>query len=517
MDKQSLNTLYGRGHQWFLKRKISYANRLSQLQNFLEGDPFRKDFLFGSYIPNLSKETGLEKRIRKTKYAKYIRSVYVERQSFADALSASEKLFTERVEFKGNIRRLVMATVRVIESCFPQEDMSNSPKTKFEPMSLVDASKFLKSDTSSGYPYRVKKGKIIDRLIDDCNQYLEFGLPDPFLYPIMSSFRLQLREKGNEISVKTRVIYPYPGSLTLLELRFIRPFIDHFTNNDTFYVIGRNGEKIRDLLISRFKHEDVKLLASTDFSSYDQTLLNEVIWMAFFVLRTQLRLTKSDSDLFDKLIDYFCCSAVNSSLKKKDQHIFLKLHGIPSGSGFTNLIGSICHAILVAYYDPKLLGQSLICGDDNLLNITSINFNDYITTLKRDFHMVISKDKCKIFRSYKTIHFLGFVWKDFVRLVSPLAVINQSIYHTDFRVDLDPYEREVARSASVLLNGQNGKEIFEQIFPEIKHELDIGKDFLIDYLSYARPPTSKLLSNSLAKPKTLMSLRLHLNTGWFIR
>ncbi|GFM95186.1 RNA-dependent RNA polymerase, partial [viral metagenome] len=437
MNTQLLNNHLGRGKQWLLKREISYANRLSQLQNKLERSVFDRRVLFGSFLPNINKEAGVEKRILKTEFSKYIRSVFNDPNSFADSLKESEELFTKDVVFNGDNRRLIMATAQVIEKC-------NFPSTKFEPLSILQASQYLKSDTSSGYPYRQKKGKIVNTIIKDCVKYMENPTNNPlFTFPLLSSFRLQLREKMGKIVCATRTIFPYPASITLFELRFIRPFIEHFTNTDTFYCVGRNGEQIRSRLISLFMHDNVKKIASTDFSAYDKTLCNTVIQMAFYVLRSQMRLTKADSDLFDSLVDYFCCSFVNSSIKKKDQHLFLKTHGIASGSGFTNLIGSICHAILVAYYDPALLDRSLICGDDNIMDISHFNFKNYVSALKREFQMEISLSKCKIHTSYHSIHFLGFVWTDFVRMVSPFLTINQCIYHTDFRVDLDTYQREV--------------------------------------------------------------------------
>lgn len=511
LNSQLQNSRYGHANDWYLKRKTGYANRWSMLQtNMMSQEHNNAPVLFGTYMPNLSKERGLVDRFKRSIFRDYIRDVKHDKTEFRNALSVSEKLFSSNIKFTGDSRRLVMATIAVISRC-------KFPDKKFVPLTVEQAALTLKTDASSGYPYRVKKGLILHRLMDDVKLYDKGIGDDLFKYPLLTGFRLQLRETSGKLNVKTRVFTPYPGAITLIEQRFAKPFIDHFVNVDTFYITGRTGSQIRDILVSKFKDPKVKRLCSTDFTAYDQHVCVEVLQMAFYVLRSQLYLTKQESSLFEKVCDYFCCGYVNSSLKKKDQHIFIKSHGIPSGSAFTNLIGSIAHAIMVSYYDPTLMDKSLICGDDNLMDITSVNFQKYVNILETHFSMVVSIEKTKTFKSFNAFHFLGFDWINFEKIGSPILLINQAIYHTDYRTDLDAYDREVARSASVLLNAKNGSFIFASIFPEVIKLIYAGHDIKFNYLSYARPPTTDLLANRLVKRKVRASLRSHLIAGWLLR
>lgn len=465
-------------------------------------------------------ETGLLNRFKNAGLNGFVRQFDpIDQTQFDATLKVAETLMAENPKFTGDHRRLGAATLRASKAC-------KFPNTKFKPTSIEYAAEHqLNKSSSSGYPFFQKKGKVLSELISQAQTLLQNKADYIWNWPCTRGFRLQLRESLNTLSRKIRIMYPYPGSIILLEDTFIMPFVDHFIQTDTFYVIGQNGEKIGNKINNRF-NKRLKRITSADISKFDQSLLNEVIISSFFILRNQLQLTQNESISFDKIVSYFCTSIMVSKSKGAPPYAFVKTHGVPSGSGFTNMIDSIAHAIMVEYLYPGLLDQCLICGDDNLFDSSHVDIKYYFEEFKTVFNMTIDPVKTDHFSTYKSIYFLGFKWINCVRYISPLLALNQVLWHADFLTSLDVYERELARSASVLLNGKNGKDYFTRLFPDVVTQLNQGKDIRYLYLYGTAPPTthpgvsgvfnSKIKTVAQA-PGSFESLKLHMDYGYLIR
>lgn len=467
--------------------------------------------------PSWHIETSLLTKVRAAGFGKYVKQFpRAESKEFDDSLSKAEKLMTTTVSFSGNKKRLMAATQRAYAFC-------KFPEHKFVPTTpRYAAENQLNRSSSSGYPDFKRKGHVLDKLVLQAER-LFLGL-DQFVWdwPMTRGFRMQVRESLGELNRKIRIMYPCPGAVILLEDCFIIPFVDHFINTDTFYVIGKNGKQIGSLLKERFKGKGK--LHATDISAYDQNMLNEVILCAFGILRAQLQLTFLQAKAFDKMVLYFCTSTMVSKTADRKTYAFIKDHGVPSGSGFTNMIDTLCQAIVIEYIEPGLLESCLLCGDDNLFVLGAVSYNSYCEIFQKVFNLPIDPIKSTTFNDWSNCYFLGFKWLNGIRYISPLLAINQCLWHTDFITDLDPYEREVARSASVLLNGVNGAYYFEKIFPELVHSARLGIDIRFMYLYGTAPPstfagvTGKFSASQLkATPRVSESLLTHLDNGWAIR
>lgn len=117
--------------------------------------------------------------------------------------------------------------------------------------------------------------------------------------------------------------------------------------------------------------------------------------------------------IFDYLVEYF----INTKLMFPDGSVRKKDHGIPSGSAFTSLIGSVVN-YLVTTVLMKLLGLSIdrlhVLGDDGLLFVNEQSFeknwnqDSYIRMAKVYFNMILHPDKIRIARSGGTCEFLGY-------------------------------------------------------------------------------------------------------------
>jgi hypothetical protein len=314
-------------------------------------------------------------------------------------------------------------------------------------------------------------------------------------------------------------MYPITGVITLMESTFVYPFVRHFSTVDTFYSIGRTGGQIGQILKNNFHYKNK--IISLDVESFDQHMLNEVIICAFYVLRQQLTLNLIQERIFKAVMHYFMQSIVGYKLGKQSPQFYVKHHGIPSGSGFTNLIGTLCHAIIIEYLEPGLLNRNAqICSDDNIFSYSK-NEKDLFEQYKSVFALTISKNKTFITYKSNELSYLGFKWINFERHIDVKLTINQCIWHTEYRSDLDLFDREVARCASTLLNGKNGASIFSRLFPDVTHMLRKRYDIKFIYLRSGRPPL-KLIeftpSDKLSTSGELKSsLRHHMKFGYLIR
>lgn len=470
---------------------------------------------FAGRRPGIHIETGLLPRVNKAGFSHLVTQFNKKDvdSSFDISLDKAEELMTEKVDFTGDFNKLAQATQRVTKAC-------KFPVTKFRPVTYeFAAANQVNRSASSGYPDFQKKGKVLDKMLEQAHSLT----PDSemWLWPQTRGFRLQIRPSGNTVSLKTRVMYPYPGAIILLEDTFIYPFVQHFIATDTFYVIGNSGLQLSRKL--RRKLEKAKKILMSDFSNFDQSLLVAVMNAGFSVVRSQLQLTYDQSLLFEQMVAYCCTALLVSKSPGSEAYGFIKYKGMPSGSGFTNMLDTLCHAIMLEYVYPGILEDCYLCGDDNIMIFKNKSVSDFKKQFKAVFNMTVTDAKTKVTSSWTDIEFLGFRWKDGVRLVNTRLVINQALWHSDFRVDMDYYERHVARCASIFLNGKNGKDIFAKIFPDVMSDLRKNKDVRFTYLYNTQPAVTLPGVTSYTKlsgpepGSSNESLSLHLEKGWEIR
>lgn len=510
-----LNDRYSQLQHFYLRMLDSVTARQSQLtQSYLQGRYIQFITLAGKFAGRRGSwnlEKGILQRIVNAGYGSLVQSFKpLESSDFISVLEKGESLMKEKPTFKGNSRRLHRATLRVQNLCLFKD-------AKFNPLSPEEAWARQNPSSSSGFNLFARKGTVKEQTLHQLSSLFS-GISQFWEFPMTRGFRLQLRESKGNLDRKIRLIYPYPGVITLLEAMFAGPFIDHFCSVETFYATGRTGAGISTMLKNKFSAAK-NGLCSSDVSSFDQNMLNEVIISSFWILRTQLKLNKGESQLFDNTVSYFCTSLMVSKSKGNSAYGFIKNHGIPSGSGFTNLIGTLAHAIVLEYLEEGIVSRSLICGDDNIFSIEDTNTRKLFLGYEKVFNLPISREKTDFFKNSEEFYFLGFTWKNFVRYISPHLAINQCIWHSDFLTDLAPFEREVSRCASILLNGFNGAVIFKKLFPDVMLLLNDGKDIRFNYLQGYLPPNTSVNNDLIFSkdPNINQSLKHHLKLGFAIR
>lgn len=212
---------------------------------------------------------------------------------------------------------------------------------------------------------------------------------------------------------KDRMIFIYPAHHTFAEAMFVMPFLAKLKKNHPYYWIGRNITK--ESLSSKIPGDWI----ATDFKSFDVTVHHTLIKAAFKILEKKIdfnvyeqnsyegdcRVTNPQSlhRLWKQIVDYF----LHTPLVYKGKLYRGKEHGIPSGSMFTNLIGTLVNAIVTFYIASP--ADFLFFGDDTVWKSTEQvpPFSELATSFKHVFGLTLGINKCT--RGSEP-EFLGYRW-----------------------------------------------------------------------------------------------------------
>lgn len=264
----------------------------------------------------------------------------------------------------------------------------------------------VKDDKSSGAPEFRTKGEVLDKDYARMWRILEGKSPDP----CVAYHRVQHGSDGP----KQRLVWGYPQSMTMLEAGFARPLIRHYLDDfNSPMVIGKLRFKVSarmtPILNTHFKY-------GFDYSGFDSTINERLIRMAFSILRKVLNF-EDEPDVLDrmwrKVMKYF----IHTPIIMPDQYVYIKHHGVPSGSYFTQMVDSIVNYFAIQYAHIKLTGLALdidkilVLGDDSLFaSPYDLSVFDISKTLS-ELGLVVNKDKTHKSYGSEDIEFLGHTWK----------------------------------------------------------------------------------------------------------
>lgn len=280
-----------------------------------------------------------------------------------------------------------------------------------------------KMDTHSGYTFietgEKEKGNNMEGIYNLYLQAEEKALEcGSFNRPIMTAFRTQVSGefdddgiKQNHAKHKTRTVCMVDLLRIIGELMFANPIQSRFALED-WYAGGKDRTDISSIIHDFHYH--CKYFASTDYSSYDQTVSSWLIEDAFNVLKKAFKkLTPRQVDLYDIMVHDFI---------HKD---FITAHGvlhsdkgIPSGSMFTQIIGSLINCIIMRTYYYSI-GKEDRCirmitmGDDNASFTDSpISIDDMASYLMKNFGVIVKTDDKTMFGGPRdNVKFLSTIWK----------------------------------------------------------------------------------------------------------
>lgn len=269
--------------------------------------------------------------------------------------------------------------------------------TDNEIVSINDSISSLPTNTSAGMPFKPGTTKFTARnqIKKLCSMsWKRVSSKQRILVtPCIAGCRRALRERGTN---KPRLVWAYPAYLNVIESQFTYPFMERKPPFIGWYYNWFDYGLSIDNLMCNVAHG--RSWMNLDFSSFDSTVPAFLIREAFDVMRSCLNLSDTEQSMFNQLIDYFIHTPIVMYSK-----CFQKYRGIPSGSAFTQIIGSIVNMLACLYSEEShamvtLLEQkSVWLGDDSCLVFESdIGRTDMLHEWTRSFSdlgLVVNESK----------------------------------------------------------------------------------------------------------------------------
>jgi hypothetical protein len=261
---------------------------------------------------------------------------------------------------------------------------------------------------------------------------------------------------SNAVSLKDRFVWGLDGGTCTFEAKYAMPVINYLMNNWYSYVGGDDLDMVQAKVRNHQAHK--MYWTSLDFSKFDQTIPSWLIHLCFNIIR------EFYPRCYWNELNWIEYNFINTSVVCRPldgtvgAQAFQKNHGIPSGSCFTQIIGSMCNMYMMLTYlshlckpndiDTKLnyvqrqLSMSrrlvdrptmLVMGDDNLIfTDDKLDISDVAGYVYNMFgvriHCEDDKD-VKQGNKWDDPEFLKVTWTRRGRWCSPVYVMVNSIHN----------------------------------------------------------------------------------------
>lgn len=258
--------------------------------------------------------------------------------------------------------------------------------------------------------------------------------------------------KRTQFNDKTRLVWGYPYSMTVIEGLVAKPLLDNFKKKRTpmaFAITsGALGTRLR---VSSYHKE---WAYSLDLSQFDATISSDFIDLAFDILETWFDLTEVETvsglsvqEIFKIIRRYF----IHTTIVMPDGNIYIgKSHGVPSGSYFTQMVDSIVNTIMagwvsftfnlhVSVKDIFVLGDDLLIWSNRRVSLDRIS-----KAVNSSLHLKLhGSEKSEIVRYDEVIHYLGRDWENGLPSLDESEILKRMVYPESYRkYDDDPKRRE---------------------------------------------------------------------------
>lgn len=290
--------------------------------------------------------------------------------------------------------------------------------------------------------------------------------------------------KRTQFHDKTRLVWGYPYSMTIAEGLLAKPLIEMFKRSSTPMMFAMSSMAIGFKL--NVASHSRNYAYGLDYSKFDASLPRFLIHIAFKILRTWFDEEQIEPVtgltvglIFDKIENYF----VYTPIVMPDGKVYYgKDHGVPSGSYFTQMIDSICNAIIAgslsSRFDMKLdrrhlfvLGDDCVIWSNRLVNLQALSYYAY-----RKFGVTLhGPEKSELVLHDQPVPFLGRKWVKGYADLEQSEMLKRMIYseqHRCYPKDPEQAERQAKLTIlSILMTGLSGWRMAERIF-EIDRTID---------------------------------------------
>lgn len=318
---------------------------------------------------------------------------------------------------------------------------------KLRPTSIAKSAQYTKNFTQAGAPTLEKKGLVRDETVRDFDRLFEEDLP------MICATRTQEQRK-------TRIVNIYPFVDIINENRFFVPLFSELKKLQCFAAF--NGpdsvdQAVTEMLL-RARDDSTLICLSGDISNFDNNVKAQLQSSAFDVIRGYFQ--KSYSSQLDEIASRF----LSKPLVTPDDTIIYGDHGIPSGSNFTGVVGTLVNWLVINL--PNWLIQ--VMGDDFIALVNSPDeLKSKFTTVGLELNLDKSFVKPSCFVYLQRLHHLDYMVDGEAKGIYPTwRALNRLIYlerFTNFEdFDLNGRDYFAIRSLSILENCKHHP-LFEEL------------------------------------------------------
>jgi hypothetical protein len=224
------------------------------------------------------------------------------------------------------------------------------PSNRLRPKSYEDAAYAMPMNTNSGNPDFEVRRDVVVRAIEDAK--------NGKYYPAFLGWRGSPNGPG---STKQRVLWMYPISGNIIEARFQQVLLPHYQLSPHFAAMvsmWQVDNAITSLLFQEGCEKECTFM-STDYTGYDASLFEQQDWF-FETLAGTFQHREAS------MISHMQYNLSRIPITCTRTFGYLGRHGLPSGSTFTNLLGSTVNAD-VQLSSPVVIRPDLMqfMGDDS--------------------------------------------------------------------------------------------------------------------------------------------------------
>lgn len=354
-----------------------------------------------------------------------------------------------------------------------KEVESNLPSVgRLRPISLENAAKYIKRQTNAGLPTMNTKGVVLSDTLNNFNSLIKEDIPSvPFT-----------RTQENK---KTRTVWGYPLAVVLDEMRFYRPILEYQRNipwraalknaNDIDYAITN--------LINHARSQDL-FLVSIDFGNYDNTVKRKLQDYAFKMYFPSLFQKQYHPEIA------LHGERFNTIGLVTPDKVYSGPHGIPSGSAYTNEVGSVVqHGISQSYEEELLFSQ--VQGDDGAYAVSD---PDAFKNHFRSYGLDVNDEKSYVSDEF-ILYLQNLYHKDYekdglIRGIYPtyralLRIVYQERFNDFSKDDISGKDYYAIRTLSILENVKAHplfKELVKYVVELDKFNLDFSDQGLLSYI-----------------------------------
>jgi len=257
---------------------------------------------------------------------------------------------------------------------------------------------------------------------------------DKYPEPCIAFSRTQFDEK-------TRLVWGYPYSMTVIEGLLAYPLIQRFKDGVTPMAFALPSGALGTKLVVASYHNEFAY--SIDMSAYDSSISSSLIKEAFKILRTWFDLDaiepvtgKTVRDIFRLVEKYF----TTSHIVMPDGHVYKgRRHGVPSGSYFTQVVDSIVNVIIAGTISSRFSmnvdkKEIFVLGDDLLMwSNRKIDLDIIARYASGVFNIQFNPDKSRRYDHDEPVHYLGRDWPNGLPDISTEEIVKRMVYPERFR------------------------------------------------------------------------------------